>query len=542
MKKQIIAISLCCACALQAGWYDDAKEKANSTYESSKESIGATVADAKKSVNTTVVSAKEISNSAYKSSKESIGATVTDAKKSVNTTVESAKGEYDKYNKDKKEVKQKELDACVSKIKDDLPQYGLFLEQQYMDVNSRGEHKILDSYKKLKDKGISPDLKTNFDPSILSKLSQSKSTLEYSSSVISALKIIQKELKKNEKEKLDSLIKQVQFLMFAWTTPMEIASTQNIYDASLLEMNTDMIKSINTNNYDNYTRFIYSLLYVNLINENIVIKKDTSLDIGMSVFTGLGLIGGVLTSNNEDKKGIEIVCKDLLGGTFSKDPSEIILANFSSTLDIPNETITKNLDEIAKNNNLFERPVMFNKNITDLKEVSIIDNPLNDSWYLMVREYMELQDDFYKMKKEVDKIIKILDVLPDTENQIATLKQNLFEVDALYRKFDEVVRFNIIDLPVSIYADLYYIEFQKGKKWYNDDEKAMGDIAVSYNKACANMQKYMVSEYAIEKVMRITKSLKSEFDEETEWKEVKTRAKLTQDWFNMLNKVEIKNK
>jgi len=55
------------------------------------------------------------------------------------------------------------------------------------------------------------------------------------------------------------------------------------------------------------------------------------------------------------------------------------------------------------------------------------------------------------------------------------------------------------------------------------------------------MQKYMVSEFAINKVMRVTRLIKEEFNE-NEWKEVKTRAKLTQDWFNMLNKVEIKNK
>jgi hypothetical protein len=326
--------------------------------------------------------------------------------------------------------------------------------------------------------------------------------------------------------------------MFAWTTPMEITSTQNIYNTSLLGLSEDMVKSIDRSNYVNYTKFVYSLLYINLVNENIVIKKDTALSGGLKALYTYGTV----EISDEDKQGIETICIDLLDRTLKKEPSKIILANFSSTLNIPEETITKNLAEIAKNNNLFERPVMFNAKITDLNEVSIIDNPLNDNWYLMIREYMELQDDFYKMKKEVDKVIKILDILPDTENQIATLKQNLFEVDALYRKFDEVVRFNIIDLPISIYADLYYIEFQKGKKWYNDDEKAMADIAVAYNKACANMQKYMVSEYAIEKVMRITKSLKSEFDEETEWKEVLTRAKLTQDWFNMLNKVEIKNK
>lgn len=495
MKKKILVISVCCSCMLHGGWLEDAEAKAKAAYDSTKTTI--------------------------------------------NKTVESTKESYDNYNKEVEEAKQKELDTCIEGIKTDIPRYGLYLEQHYMNVNNIGEHKILDSYKKLNSKGISSNLKTSLDPMLIEKLTNSKSTLEYSSSIISALKTIQKELKKNENEKLDSLIKQVQFLMFAWTTPMEISSTHNIYTSSLLKMNEELYENLIKSNYDNYTRFIYSLLYINFVNENIVIKKDTSLGVGLKAIVPFYLLG---LPTDEDKKGMETICKDLLDDTLTKEPSEIILENFSTTLNIQEEVIAKDLEMISKNNNLFERPVMFNKKITDLKEISIVDNPLNDNWYLMIREYMELQDDFYRMKKEVSKIIKILDVLPDTENQIATLKQNLFEVDALYRKFDEVVRFNIIDLPISIYADLYHIEFQKGKKWYDDDEKAMGNIAVAYNKACANMQKYMVSEYAIEKVMRITKLLKSEFDEETEWKEVKTRAKLTQDWFNMLNKVEIKNK
>ena len=173
--------------------------------------------------------------------------------------------------------------------------------------------------------------------------------------------------------------------------------------------------------------------------------------------------------------------------------------------------------------------------------MSIIDNPLNDSWYFMIREYTELQDNFYNSKKEIDKIIKILSVLPDAEKEIAILKQNIFDVDALYRKLDGVVRYNIIELPVVIYADLYSIQLGEAKEWYDDDERIIEDIAVAYNKSCANMQQYISSEFALERALHTLRLIKKELNEE-ELEQAKTRAKMTQDWLNMLNKVEVKNK
>ena len=499
---------------LNAGWYEDAKIKADKAYEDAK------VYTDKKF---------ESVNESYKSTQTYVNDSYADSKK-----------KYDDYNKEKQAASQAKLNTCIRSLEERLPQYGLFLEQNYMDVNKRNEAKILLSYRKLNNKGISSKLQSVMNESTLKKLTSSTSALEYTNIILSELKKIQKKLKQNDPANLDNLIQQTEFLMYAWTAPMEILSTKDIYNESLLGLSAALYKNLNKGNFTNYTEFIYSMLFVNMINENIVVKKDTAIN-GMSKYMTLGISALAGLSTSEDKKGLEEVCKEVLSSYTDTSANEYLAKNIASTLGIDKEKLDKDISAISKKNNLFESAVLFDKNVKNLNEVSIIDNPLNDSWYIAIREYMELQDDFYKMKKEIDKIIKILTVLPDTERKVAILKQGLFDVDALYRKFDETVRYNIIDLPVSIYADLYYIEFRKGKKWYDDDEKAMGDIAVAYNKACANMQKYMVSEFAINKVMRITRTLKKEFNED-EWKEVKTRAKLTQDWFNMLNKVKIENK
>ena len=466
---------------------------------------------------------------------------IDDAKSKVNDAVVSVKGKYEKYNTEKEKEQQDKINQCISDIEKQLPNYALFLEQNYISSTKPIETKILSSYKKLASQGISKELKLSLASDTLQKLENSTSNIEYMSTVISELKKIQKQLKKNDKTQLASLIKQTQFLMYAWTTPMEILSSKNIYDNSILGISNSFYKKMKKDTYKNYSDFVYSMLFVNLINENIIIPKDTALK-GI-LKSGLGGLLLTVTVTNEDKKGLKNICTDITSSIINNNTTadEYIQENIATNLNIDEDKLSKALKDISNNKNLFKSAIFLNKDIKSYKEVNILDNPLNDNWYLMIREYMELQDDFYQSKKEVDKIIKILAILPDTEKEIALLKQSVFNVDSLYRKFDEIVRFNIIDLPLSIYADLYSIQVNKAKKWYDDDENKISDIAVAYNKSCANMQKYLSSEFAILKVMNTMKVIKKELNED-EFKVAKTRAKLTQDWLNMLNKVKIQNK
>jgi hypothetical protein len=502
MKKQIIAISLTCSCLLNASWIDDAKAKVNSAVDTAKE-------------------------------KTSI-------------LVDNAKGKYSKYNEDKAKKKEAKLNKCISDIEQTLPTYALFLEQNYISSTKPIETKILNNYIKLKNKGISKELSKYLSHETLEKLSNSTSNIEYMSIVISELKKLQKEFKKNDKTVLSNLIKQTQYLMYAWTTPMEILSSQKIYDNSLLGLSSAFYNKINKDTYKNYNKFVYSMLFANLINENIVIPKDSSLKGSAKVYGAYITFGTSLLltgiPNNKDKKGLKTICEDITNQIINNSTAdEYIQKNIATSLNIDKDKLAKIIKDIPNNKHLFQSAIFLNKDIKTYKEVNIINNPLNDSWYLMIREYMELQDNFYQAKKEVDKIIKILAILPNTEKEIAILKQSTFNVDGLYRKFDEIVRFNIIDLPLSIYADLYSIQVKKAKQWYDDDEDKITDIAVAYNKSCANMQKYLSSEFATLRVMNTMKVIKKELNED-EFKVAKTRAKLTQDWLNMLNKVKIQNK
>ena len=507
MRNKILMASICCSYLFIMGCENEATEKVEKVYSSTK----------------------KVAVEAYSGTKEY-----------ASDTYYGAKTKYKNYNEGKAKEKQEELDTCISKLEESLPKYGLFLEKNYMDINQNNELKILNSYSRLSNiKKLSTPNK--IDNQLIVKLYSSESTLEYTAIILKELKKVEKELTENNPLRLDELVTRTEFLMYAWTTPMELFSSKRIYESSLLGLSKKLYKHIKKDSYTKYTEFIYSMLNINLINQNIMVKKDSSLDAIPKFYFSKKISGETVAPTIQDKKALESICLEVLDGILDKTPNEYLFTNIVSTLDIDKEKLEKGITEISKNNYLFESPIFFERNFKNLNLVNIIDNPLNDSWYLVIREYMELQDSFYKMKVELKKITKILEILPNTEKKVALLKQNSFDIDALYRKFDEMVRYNIIDLPISIYADIYFIEFKKGKKWYNDDEKAMGNIAIAYNKACANMQKYMVSEFAINKVMKITKTLKKEFSDD-EWKEVKTRAKLTQDWFNMLNKVKINNK
>jgi hypothetical protein len=256
-----------------------------------------------------------------------------------------------------------------------------------------------------------------------------------------------------------------------------------------------------------------------MIYENIFIAKDSVLSASLKIAT----VGpaGLFIDKDEDTIGLENMCKELSDRYFKKDPSEYILKNISNTLSINYDKLESDIIRISKNNNIYDTPAFISsKSIKGIAFLNIDDNPLNDSWYMMIREYMELQNNFYSIKKGIANVIKVLSNHDREKKYIAELKVDMIKVDSLYRKLDEIVRYNIIDLPVSIYSDLYRIKFNRYKKWYNDDEEKMVDVAVNFNKACANMQKYMVSDFGIRKVIKTTSTMKSEFDEEKEWKEI----------------------
>jgi hypothetical protein len=464
-----------------------------------------------------------------------------DIKQKADEAKNNALKKYENFQEEKKKKADEKIAQCVQSLKVNIPLYRTAIKEYYFNVNKRNENKVLKAYSSLDKAGINADLNNSISNEVLFELENSKSTFQYSNIILREISEIYSELKNGNIENLDKLVNRIRFYMFAWTAPYEIMSTKKIFENSLLGINPKLFNSLSKDRYNEYAQFIYSLLYQNMIHENIFIAKDSVLSASLKI----AMVGpaGLLIDIDEKIIGLENMCKELSDSYFKKDPNEYILKNISNTLSINYDKLESDIIRISKNNNIYDTPAFISsKSIKGIAFLNIDDNPLNDSWYMMIREYMELQNNFYSIKKGIANVIKVLSNHDREKKYIAELKVDMIKVDSLYRKLDEIVRYNIIDLPVSIYSDLYRIKFNRYKKWYNDDEEKMVDVAVNFNKACANMQKYMVSDFGIRKVIKTTSTMKSEFDEEKEWKEIQARAKLTQDWFNMLNKITIRNK
>jgi hypothetical protein len=303
MKKQIIALSICCSCLLNASWIDDAKLKASGV-------------------------------------------------------VDNVKSKVTEYSDEKEKQKQVKINKCITDIEKNLPDYAIFLEQNYISSTKPIETKVLSNYKKLTLNGISNELQSSLDVDVVNKLANSTSNIEYMSTVLSELKKIQKQLKKNDKTKIDNLVKQTQFLMYAWTTPMEILSSQKIYDTSLLGISNQFYKNTNKDTYKNYNELIYSMLYINLMNENIVIPKDTTA----SALLKNNLYNGVPTT--EAKKGLKNICTEITTRLINTDTADdYIQSNFANNLNIEKDKLANDIKGIKNNKDLFESAVFLNKNI-----------------------------------------------------------------------------------------------------------------------------------------------------------------------------------
>ena len=323
-----------------------------------------------------------------------------------------------------------------------------------------------------------------------------------------AQKGISKELSTSLDEKLSQKLK---------NAPAELAYMNYVISGlkniqrGLKENNKDALE--NYINQTKYLMFAWTLPFEILATKNIV---DQSL------------FGNTADFYQNEKK--------VIYGNYSMFINSLVYLKVNATNDkaLALKLLNKSISDKESASPIFYIP--FN----EFSNADLINMPLNDDWYSMIRIYKELQDGFYKSKKEVKKIIKILEVLPDTEIVRSELQNYMYDVDKLYRSLDRMARHTVFSVPISLYTDIYTDKFKEEKGLFNDDEDGIADIAVSFNEACANMQKYLADRKVMAKVLKLNKKIKKEFKDE-HWKEVVTRAKLGQDWLNMLNKVEIRN-
>ena len=426
---------------------------------------------------------------------------------------------------------KKKVDICFKDISLEWDKYKSIVKNYYFFQNRTDENGIIKQYKKINVEMLPK------------RLFESESLTEYMHRVMSEI-ILNEKLFSENKMTRDVFVKKINSLIFSWTVPYEILATENIYNHSLMDEKKELYKNINRTTYLDYRKFIFK----------IIPKVDGTLN---SKIDGEAVLGTFFPES-----ALQEVCKSYLDGIISDDEPESVVELFLSYALIAfNEHFFENVSSDFLLNENFTKykekghvSIIFNDSNDELnksddqtgEEKSIIlNNPFNDEWYLMIREYIVLQEKFYEIKAEINKIILALAKLPSSniEKVVSDMERKLIVSDSLYRKLDAIVRYNIIGLPLAIYSDVFSHEIVANSSvlGMGGDEDKVREIALKYNQSCANMQKYVASDFTKNKFLNTVKIIKKQLDEK-EYEELKMSAKLSQDWLNMLNKVKVTNK
>jgi len=390
---------------------------------------------------------------------------------------------------------EKKIKICKENLSKDLATFENISKKYYFLQNTDEEENILKQYK-----GIA------INESLL-RLTQTDSLMEYMQIILSEIRKTKKELEQN-KISIEEFSKKINGLIFAWTVPYEILSTKNIFDHSITGLAPLVYKNINKKTYNNYENFIKE------------IRIKLLPDIVFFIENAYESTEKVCYTDNEFN----------LSGYYDSN----IYTNGRTSLFNEKGHMSIIFNRIENSNDESVGTI-------DKAKIKVLNNPFNDEWYMMIREYIKIQDRFYKIKKEINKIIDSLSKVDNAEKIVVKMEENLILSDSLYRKLDALVRYNVIGLPLAIYSDIYTFEIRNAQGIFNDDEEKIAEIALKYNQTCANMQKYVSSEFTRNKFLQVVKLIKKELKDE-EYQEIVTSAKLSQDWLNMLNKVKVENK
>jgi hypothetical protein len=171
-----------------------------------------------------------------------------------------------------------------------------------------------------------------------------------------------------------------------------------------------------------------------------------------------------------------------------------------------------------------------------------IPNYFPDTWYMMVKEYVGIQNTFYNANRLGHDLIKKFSPLVsfsqnsyrEHSKAVALLSAYLNVAELYFKKLDTMLRYYIFDLPAfGLYKYSYY-RVRASKHWLDDKDeikRALLDFAK------IREFKFTVSPEADDWRAKTTKEFKRSFDEK-EYEEMVARSKLSKEWYNLLPQVK----
>jgi len=165
-----------------------------------------------------------------------------------------------------------------------------------------------------------------------------------------------------------------------------------------------------------------------------------------------------------------------------------------------------------------------------------------NEWYLMMRQYADMQDAFYRMRELRKKVIEHYARNQGTpgpstkahDENLAVLINYGFKDDLYFKKLDAVVRYEIFDAPVQNFCWHSILRCKGAQHWINDKQK-MDNALLDFTSL--KQFKFTVSPLTDEMLLWTRKTFKRNYTEQ-EYKEIEARVKIGKEWYDLFPKIK----
>ena len=165
-----------------------------------------------------------------------------------------------------------------------------------------------------------------------------------------------------------------------------------------------------------------------------------------------------------------------------------------------------------------------------------------DEWYFMIREYIEIQNCFFHVRKLIQNIIKHYSGSIELDDpgffehteSVNSIKKYSVLADLYFKKLDTMLRGFIFDRPICILSNYSYLRARAAKHWLDDDEELLNAFL---DFLTIKEFKFTVDPFTDEVLIYTRKEFKESYDSDEE-KEISAQAKLRKEWYALLPKVK----
>ena len=214
-----------------------------------------------------------------------------------------------------------------------------------------------------------------------------------------------------------------------------------------------------------------------------------------------------------------------------KDLSKKFEQNFIYTYEVEANFLEKNKIRYKNNNT---RNIIF----VNLKPNYMYKEELDQTnWKILRSRYIKYEDFFYFIESLTKELITQAG-LKNNLQAIKDMQDNLIYSNQAFIVLNKIARYNIIDLPISLYIDRYQQQIREVNGFWNTEEeiKKMKKLALKITKNTEGLYQYCATDFARQKILKISSLMKKVLGDEFKDFEIKNANK--EEGNNRLNRMK----